>query len=99
RKMFAVMTLLCLTRDTGTVVVAAFVAFFMIRGEWRRALAGLAAMVPFGLWVLYVTALHPLQIRTWTPEQPYAWPWPFLTHGASYSFPPAINLIVRVMDL
>ena len=63
RKMFAVMTLLCLTRDTGVLVVAAFIVFFAIHKSnggkrWRR---GWPRLVPFGLWVVYVMALHPIQ--------------------------------------
>ncbi len=98
-KLFVVMTLLCLTRDTGVLVVAAFIVFFAIHKQWRQALMGLASMVPFGLWVVYVMILHPIQIRPWTPEHPFAWTWGFLLHGAPYAFSPTVNFAVRVMDL
>lgn len=99
QKMFAVMMLLCLTRDTGVLVAAAFVAFFLLHRQWKRALAGLAAVAPFLAWVLYVTTLHPLRMRPWLPQHPFAWTRDFLFHGAAYSFSPAINAAVHVLDL
>ncbi len=99
KKMFAVMALLCLTRDTGALVAAAFVAFFLIHRQWKRALAGLAAIAPFAAWVLHVTALHPVHIGPWLPARPFAWTRDFLLHGAAYSFSPAVNFAVRALDL
>jgi hypothetical protein len=98
-KVFAAMTLLCLTRDTGLVVVGAFVAFFVIQRQWKRALAGLAATVPFAVWVVHVTALHPAQLRPWIPLRPFAWTGYFLLHGGSYPFSPAVSFMVHLLDL
>ncbi len=98
-KMLAVMTLLCLTRDTGLVVVGAFVAFFLIQRQWKRALFGIASAVPFAAWVAYVTALHPPQLRPWTPLHPFAWTLDFLFHGGSYPFSPALSFTVHLLDL
>jgi hypothetical protein len=99
KKMFAVMVMLCLTRETGLLIVAAFVASFAIRGRWKPAVAALTAALPFGLWLTYVLALHPLQIRPWVPAHPFTWTWAFLVHPASNRFIPAIGFAVRVLDL
>lgn len=99
KPMFAVMTLLCLTRDTGVLIAGAFLAFFLMRRQWNRALATLVAIVPFILWVTYVTAWHPIHFRPWVPAQPFAGTWNFLRHAAPLPFPAATQLAVRLLDL
>lgn len=99
RKLFVVMVLLGLTRDTGILIVAAFAGFFLLRKEWRRAAVAVIAAMPAIIWVTYVTALHPLQVRPWLPEHPFSFTWDFLVRPESYAFAPAINIIVRALDL
>jgi hypothetical protein len=98
-KMFAAMALMCLTRDTGVLIVAAFVVFFLIRRQRKQALVALAAALPFTLWLAYVWTLHPLQFHPWLPAHPFAWTWEFLVHPAPYPFSPAIGSAVRLLDL
>jgi hypothetical protein len=99
KKMFVAMALLCLTRETGAVIVAAFVAWFLIRRRWKPALGALMAALPFAAWLTYVLALHPLRVHPWVPDHPFRWTWAFLFHPPPYPFSPATNLAVRLLDV
>ncbi len=99
KKMLLVLTLACLTRDTGVVIVAAFALNYLLRRQWRPALATMAAAVPFALWFGYVMAVHPLRLPPWLPTHPFHWTWDFLVHPKPYPFSPAINSAVRLLDL
>jgi hypothetical protein len=99
KKLFATLALMCLTRDTGAIVVLAFVAFFLARRKWKPAAAALAAAIPFALWFGYVLALHPLRSRPWLPIHPFVWTWNFLIHPPPYAFSPSINFAIHLLDL
>jgi hypothetical protein len=81
------------------IIVAAFVAWFLIRRQWKPALAAATAALPFALWLTYVLARHPLRVQPWIPAHPFAWTWAFLVHPAPYPFSAAINFAVRLLDL
>jgi len=99
KKMLLALALACLTRDTGVVIVAGFAVNFLMRRQWHKAFATMAAAVPFALWFGYVMAVHPLQLPPWLPTHPFRWTWGFLADPKPYPFSPAINAAVRLLDL
>jgi hypothetical protein len=56
RRVYPVLALAPLARETGLCLIAAFLLVELRERHWRRALAGAATALPFLLWLLYLNA-------------------------------------------
>src|SRR5260370_35247962 len=60
-----------LTRETGVPIVAGYCLFLLTRRQIARAIAAACALLPAGLWLLYVThggaKSHAVSYLNWIP--------------------------------
>ncbi len=93
------LVLICLTRETGLLLVGMIVLCCLQRRWMTRAVMAAAACLPFFAWSSFVNSQHPPVMSHWLAQNPYAW-----TINALWNAPPAhesvaLASIVRTLDL
>ncbi|MGA2436710.1 MAG: hypothetical protein ABSG25_15650, partial [Bryobacteraceae bacterium] len=69
-KLYPVLALASLARETGLLLLAAWCAWLLTRREWRRALLYATAALPWFAWAVFVqtrTAADPVVWGKWVP--------------------------------
>jgi hypothetical protein len=98
-RVILLLAMACLARETGVLVVAAFVLHYAFRRRWLDVALVAASAVPFVAWSLYVNSMHAPAFRYWLPDAPFAYTIQVLFGPSRYTFTPLVNMAVRAFDL
>lgn len=69
-KLFALLALAPLTRETGLCLLAGYGLFLVVEKRWRQALLSAAAAVPYLGWLAFVWAKTAPDVLSWTSLVP-----------------------------
>ena len=97
-KLLPVLTLLCLTRETGTLLVGVLVFCCLLRGWWDRAGMVAACTIPFFIWSAVVVARQPAVMQLWLPGNLFAWTWQSLWNNAPAHSVALLAGLIRIVD-
>jgi hypothetical protein len=97
-KLYAVLLLGALVRDTGLLPVAAYCIWLLLRRRIGRATIFATAAIPALAWYQYINARLPPYVES----SPFSWPFSGLLsrllHPLPYAFSPAVDALVKSFD-
>ena len=99
KMLFVLLPLVCLVRETGLLIVGAFLLVFLFQRHWQHAAFTLIGMVPFLGWSWCVGSHFPLTVREWIPTNAYAWTIHALLHPKQLPFSRGIRTLVECFDV
>lgn len=86
-----------LARETGVLLITAFVAYELLHRRLHTAVLYAASSIPAGLWFFWLRQMHwPRPFRT--PEQPFQHLWMFLRQPPEYDLDGVLTSLVRASD-
>ncbi len=98
RRLWAVLALACLSRETGIALAIAFCASELARRSFSRTAIYAASIAPAALWYLYVMVnTEPIPMH-WPQLIPMAGVLGSLAHPFPYPFSPAVNAVITATD-
>jgi len=98
-KLYAVLVLATLTRETGFLLIAAFCVWLLWEGQWRRVATFATAAVPSLLWALFIqlhTHTDSIPAFTWIPLR--SWTLAFLHPLHYYRVAPLPEWVLPALD-
>ena len=99
RRLYVVLALACLSRETGIVLAIAYCASELARHRLARAAIYATSTVPAALWYGYVAAkTEPIPLH-WPQLIPMAGILGSFAHPVPYPFSPAVNAVIVAIDL
>jgi hypothetical protein len=96
---YLLLTLLCLCRETGLVMVAGFALFSLHHRQWKRAALTAATTLPFLLWASHVLSRFSPHLSNWTAWTPFRFTLAFLWNAPPLAFNGPVAAAVRAFDL
>ncbi len=101
-RLYAVLAAACLSRETGILLAAAWIAALLFRREWRRALLFATAVVPTWVWYVYLSRkLSGKPGPNAVPEWLFSWDAGILGRlldPIRYELAPSVERFVRAVD-
>lgn len=97
RKLFLVLLLACLVRETGILLVAGVCLVELLNRRWARAVFWASTALPTIAWYMFIRMRLPEKTRfarEWGPGL-----FQFLFHPPRYPLPHALELIARFADV
>jgi hypothetical protein len=98
-KVLGGLVLMCLTRETGLLVVGAIVMCCAQRRWMARSVMAATTCLPFFAWSSFVNSQHPPVMSHWLVQNPYAWTINALWNAAPAHASIALARLIRSVDL
>jgi hypothetical protein len=98
-RLYVLLVLAGLVRDTGLLLAAAVAIWFLTRKDWRRAALFSTAILPTLAWCLFVASRTPVFPGDGKLAWPLAGPLYLVLHPARYPLAPWLQSLVRGLDL
>ena len=97
-KLFPVLALAALVRDTGLLLVAAYCLWLLVRKRVRRAVIFAAAALPTLAWYTYIALQTPPPAHGRRIAPPLSGVLDRLVHPMTYPFSPVANSVIQGFD-